>query len=111
MTPEYITIELTDIQLHRLKATNPRPLDLAMARTKVGKPGRFYGNDLRAKPDRAIEFSIPLSKEMVADLESGRKKLRLLMPKKGLPIRLGKDAEQFFDSKAGKRALAKLNKK
>lgn len=95
---EYLDIYLTDFQLHAQKMTNPAPLLRAVEKTiKAGKPsGRAYGKvDMVDKKDFTVEFSIPLDDKTQARVKEAQrlgKQIRIMMPKEGLPILLGKDA-------------------
>lgn len=93
---EYVDVILTDIQLHRQKPTNPKPMAEVFHKASLnGKPGRAYGTDVKANPDGTFTMALPLYGKLKKAAESG-KQLRFHMPKDGLPIYLGQDALEFI---------------
>lgn len=94
---KYYDVILTDVQLHAVEPTNPKPwyrvLDQAF-RTK--KPGRFYAK-LKRNTDGKISFSLPIPPNIQQEMKAAQKAgkiLRILTPKGGIPTLLSKDGEE-----------------
>lgn len=98
---EYHDIVFSDIQFHAVEPTNPSPWHRAINKSlRSGMPGRIYSKNFKMEftreKDGAItaKFSTPIPddlNEKVKEIEKTGKKVRFLLPKKGLPIYLGKD--------------------
>jgi len=81
-------ITITDIQLHSTKATNPKSLYRKIEKSiRNGKPGRAFSNQIKLNQNGTFNFSIPALKEK----EHSKNKIRLLVPKDGIPVFAGKD--------------------
>lgn len=111
---EYYDILLTDIQLHVTKPTNPPSLFRQVLKSfqKGGLPGRAYHSGITPGKDGTFHFTMPLSKDIKERMEFAKrigKKPRLLMPKSGILVYLGRDAIEKIE--ADKKKLAdKLTK-
>ncbi len=103
-------IILTDIQLHTIRHTNPPSILRQIFRSLKNKmsPGRFYGKILRTE-DGKVRFAVPMSKDLQEQFDISRRlgrPIRILMPKDGIPVYLGKDSIEKL--KAEQRKTAKL---
>jgi hypothetical protein len=99
-----LLIILTDITLH----TNPtrKPASFARGLSKSVRsrlPGRTYVNQPPEVVQEGgavnLEMEIPFDDEMRAVIERAKelgKQIRLVMPKDGVPVFLGKDAVEKF---------------
>lgn len=95
---EYVDVILTDIQIHRLKPTNPKPMvDTFQKAARTGKPGRAYSSDLIVNSDGTLSMQIQLHGKSKREYESG-KQVRFFLPKGGLPVYLGQDALEFMEA-------------
>lgn len=59
-----------------------------------GLPGRFYSSDLKIGADSTLRFYVHTSPEIQAEKEKAEgqgKKLRIFIPKVGIPISFGSD--------------------
>lgn len=118
MEPQQETIKpyeliLTDMQLHTIKHTNPSSVLRQIFRSIKNKmsPGRFYGKIQRTE-DGKVRFSVPMSKDLHEQFDIARRlgrPIRILMPKDGIPIYLGKDSIERL--KANQKKMAKLAEK
>lgn len=98
---EYQDIAFTDIGIHAVEPTKPAPWHRAINKSlRSGMPGRIYSKDFKMelirKKDGSItaRFSTPIPddlNEKIKEIEKTGKKVRFLLPKKGLPIYSGKD--------------------
>ena len=114
-----IVLQLTDIQLH----SNARPTQSvggAIRRSiENNKPGRVFSSFETEKSDEsqlALKMKMPFVmndpalKQAIHDYQRQGYRVMLQIPKAGLPIMLGKDAQEFMRSTKGKRIIRKINK-
>ncbi len=99
----YHDIVLTDIQLHVQKFRKPRSWFQAVIKSLQRKSaGRVYFNSGIIKDaDGKYKIFIPLPKTIEREQERARlvgKKLRILIPKDGLPVLAGKDTLEFMNA-------------
>lgn len=107
---EYHDVFLTDIQMHVVKTRKPLPWYRAILKSfRNKKPGRFFTKDFSIiKKDKTFEakISFPLPEEIRKQMEEAQKsgkKIRLWVPKNGIPVYPGKDIIEFLKSRRGKR--------
>lgn len=118
---KYKVIQITDIALH----TKPhRPTSIAKklqdAFTK-NKLGRIYSPVGNVElDDKSREVALPIHDlirrdpalvRWIQEEEQKGYKILIGLPKGGIPVQLGKDAQEFMHSKNGKRVLRRLAKK
>ena len=95
-------ILLTDIQIHATKPRKPTSQYRAILKSlKNKKPGRFYTKNFDGK--KAIFDLPPKIKREMEKAEKSGKKIRLFMPKEGLPIFVGKDLKEKLEAKNRKK--------
>lgn len=101
-TEEFYDVILTDIQFHTQKPAKPRSFLHSILRSiRNNKPGRAYSTDIKLNPDGTMHFSIPLESKLGQEMERAKrlgKQIRILTPKIGVPVYLGKDAEEKLDA-------------
>lgn len=117
-------IQLTDLTFHtsnKRHTTSPsKKVEKSFAKNT---PGRLYGsletqkntNSESSKMEirsNIIEYIMqdPNMLEYIKKEEAKGYKIVIEVPKEGLPIQLGKDAQEFIESKKGKRILRRLDK-
>jgi hypothetical protein len=115
-----IILELTDIQLH----SNARPTQSvggAIRRSiENNKPGRIFspiekkeklGTDQNSiKITMPFVMDDPVLTKAIYDYQQQGYRVMIRVPETGLPVYLGKDAENFMNSTKGKRILRKIKK-
>ena len=114
-----IILELTDIQLHS-NVRHTKSIGGAVRRSiEKKKPGRVFTSlETSNSPhdENALKFKIPLAtndpvlKQTIQDYQQQGFRVLLQVPKAGLPIYLGRDAEEFMKSTKGRRVLRKIEK-
>ena len=112
---EYYDVLLTDVQMHVTEPRKPLSWYRAILKSlRSKKAGRFFTKDFSIiKKDKAFESRarFPISEQVRKQIEEAQKsgkKIRLWVPKKGIPVYLGKDAIEFLKSKRGKRLTNRL---
>lgn len=114
---KYWPIEITDNAFH----TSPKSPTLEVGKkiegaAMTGKPGRIYGHldPLALVNPRAYTLQLlmqnPDFANFVKEKEAEGYKVVLVMPKNGPPTGLGKDAQEFVQSKRWKRITRALVK-
>ena len=110
-----VILQLTDIQLHRNRDETKNPAKRVERAVETNKKGRIYSS----LPDPSGPMHIqtpffnaddPELQKLVKKYNQQGKRVFIAYPKKGLPIKLGKDAQEFVNSKKGKRIIRQLNK-
>jgi len=115
-----IILELTDIQLHSNVLPTESIGNAVQRSIKNKKPGRIFStlNKIRESgtDQNSIVFEVALAvndpklKQVVQDYQQQGYRVLIQKPKAGLPIYLGKDAEEFINSTRGRRILRKIRK-
>lgn len=106
MADKYYDVILTDVQLHTQIPPKPKPLFRSILQSmRNNKPGRTYSSNISFDDSGTFQFSIPLEsktgQEMLRAQKAG-KKIRIFMPKSGLPVYLGKDMIEKLDAEKKK---------
>lgn len=102
ISPKFIDVILTDIQLHVTKPVNPNPPSRAISKAiRNDKPGRYFMNGLTLEKDGS--FSLPLIPNIEIAKLMGRamaegKQFRLFIPKGGLMVYPGKDTMEYIEA-------------
>jgi len=103
---EYHDVLLTDIQMHVVEPRKPLPWYRTILKSfRNKKPGRFFTKDFSMiKKDKTFEarVSFPLPEEIRKQMEEAQKsgkKIRLWMPKNGIPVYPGKDVIEFLKAR------------
>lgn len=108
-----LDVIITDYQLHTTKARNPKSLGRQIAKSfGNNKPGRAYSNNLQLEGKSGV-MSIDLGgMEELQDLarKKGKKYIRFLYPKSGVPVLPGSDTEERIEALKRKK-LTKKGKK
>jgi len=99
---EYFDIYLTDIKLHTTKPNNNESFSRKVEKSmKNGKPQRVH-KKIQNIEENNLKLSIDLPEEAKG------KTIRVFIPDDGLPIKLGKDAEEKIKSMEEKGLLKNL---
>lgn len=115
---QYEIIQLTDITLHSSYKQPTRAIGKSIQRSlDQNKPGRFYGfktNEIIKENKFKFNLSDFLNNDpnflrMVQEKEKQGIKILIKIPKQEIPIKLGKDAEEFINSRNGQRIIRKIN--
>jgi len=114
-----IILELTDIQLHSNARISKSTGDVIDRSIKNNKPGRIFSplKNQTSSTDNKMTFEIPFNMQdpslhkMIADYQKQGYRVMIKKPTSGLPILLGKDAQEFMESKNGKRILRGIAKR
>lgn len=112
---KYKVLQITDIALHT-KPHRPTPIAKRIKDAFAkNKPGRVYSPMSDVQIDASSEGARvyidqllqrdPELVRMIQEEEAKGYKVLIGLPKGGIPIQLGKDAEEFIHSKNGKRLL------
>jgi hypothetical protein len=114
-------LELTDFQLH-MNGKPPKSVGKLIERSIDNKkPGRIFGplNRLSKKSEQdknTMKFQLPIDiddsslKEAVRKYQKQGYRVMIQKPKDSIPVKLGKDVEEFMNSKNGKRIIRGLAK-
>ncbi len=115
---KYKILQITDIALH---SSDRQPTKSIAKKIRQAfsqkKPGRLYGFKIQKPTDEpnSIEAVMDLVQKdpglikMIQEEEKNGYKILLGLPKDGIPIILGKDAEEFINSKNGQRVIRGIN--
>ncbi len=100
---QYHDIILTDITLHAQTFRKPLPWYRMILRSlRAGKPGRVYFNSgISQEKNGKARIKIPLPdalKDEIIRAEQAGKKIRIFVPKSGLPLLAGKDTVEFMNA-------------
>lgn len=105
---EYYDIILTDIRFHIAKKRKPLHWYRAMMKSIHNKRlGRFYVNKAKPNQDGTFGFELSLPEEIQTQISNAQlagKKIRILMPKDGIPIYPGGDTLEYIKAH-GKQGL------
>lgn len=110
---KYKIIQITDVQLHTNKMGITTSVgDKIKKAFELKRPGRIYDSIKKIdNKDDNLKIIIELLKgdlsflKFVQDEEKMGYKILLGLPEDGIPVLLGKDTEEFIDSKKGRRFL------
>jgi len=106
-TEKTVDIVFTDIQLHVVKPRKPIPLWRAIEKSiRSGRLGRAFTNNfsIERNGEFSVNFPTPPELERVTDdAERRGKTVRYMIPKEGIPIRLGNDTIENIISKTERR--------
>jgi hypothetical protein len=99
-----LLIILTDVTLHTNPTRKPTSFARGLAKSvRSGLPGRTYVNQtpnaVQEDAGTTLEMEIPFDDEVRVVIERAKsmgKQIRLVMPKEGVPVFLGKDAVEKF---------------
>ncbi len=94
-----IHIVLTDITFHSTEACNPAPFARGVQKAITnGLPGRaYYNNSIRRLGSDGVQVHLPILaglQEVVEKAYAKGKRVRFFLPKEGIPMLLGKDAQE-----------------
>jgi len=110
-----IILRLTDMQFHMKLDATENPAKRIEHAIDNNKPGRIYTS--LSTPSNPNEIQTPFFnaddpefQKLVKKYRDQGKRVFIMQPKSGLPIKQSKDVEEFINSKKGKRLLRKLNK-
>ncbi len=115
---KYKLIEITDIALHSSFHRQTGNIGKKINRSfRRNKSDRIYNSDLKSKENNSNKnkMTIDLIKmdpnflEYIRNEEKRGYKVVLSIPKKGVPVILGKDTEEFINSTNGKRLIRGIN--
>ena len=116
-----IILEFTDIQLHSNARISKSTGDTINRSIKNGKPGRIFSSlttqTSSTNNKDLVTFQIPFDMKdpslfkMVADYKKQGYRIMIKKPTAGIPIFLGNDANEFMNSKNGKRILRGIAKR
>jgi len=105
---EYHTIFITDLQLHVLKPRKPLPwYRVAMKAIRSELAHRAHTTQFYMSPNESQPSTItfPFPQETIAEMERATaqgKKIRFIIPDKGIPIYPGKDMLEYMAAKRNK---------
>ena len=107
MEDEHYDIQLTDLQCHSTKPTNPDSFLRKVEKSiRNNKPGRAYSSTITQKSDGKFEIAFDLTspggQEIQRAIQMG-KKIRISVPAEGLPINLGPDMIEKLKAEKRKR--------
>jgi len=113
---KYKMIQITDLTLHTNKRSTQNVAKKIGEAMERQEPGRIYSK--LGKQDDAESHAITMTLlrndpefvKMVQKEEAKGYKILIGFPKKGIPMRLGKDVHDFIDSKNGQRLIRGLAK-
>lgn len=112
---EYQDVFLTDIQMHVVEPRKPLPWYRAILKSfRNKKPGRFFSKAFSmTEKDKTFEANVrfPLPEKVRKQMEEAQKsgkKIRLWMPKDGIPIYPGKDVIEFLNSRRRRRLISQV---
>ncbi len=111
----YKVIQITDFSFH---SSNYRPTSIvkALEKSENGEPGRIYSplEKIVGSQNNLVVRLLNLDPEFVKyaqEQEALGFKIVISIPKKGIPMLVGKDAEEFINSIKGQRVLRWIDKK
>jgi len=120
---KYRILEVTDVSIHTSKKKPSDPIKKIREAFNANQPGRVYvpigvmqEKTIKQQKVSVLDFLMkdPKIAEMIYVEEQKGYKILIEIPSDGVPIKLGKEAEEFIDGKNGKRVvrgLAKSNNK
>jgi len=115
---KYKILEITDIALHSSDRQPTKSIGKKIKQAfALKKPGRLYGFKIQKPTDKPGYFESvidlvqkdPELMRVIQEEEKNGYKILLGLPKGGIPIVLGKDAEEFINSKNGQRVIRAIN--
>lgn len=94
-----VDIVLTDITFHSTEACHPTSFARGVQKVITnGRPGRaYYNNSIKKLEDGNFRVELPMLEglqEVVEKAKAKGKRVRFFIPKKGLPMLLGEDAQE-----------------
>lgn len=97
----YHDIIMTDITLHARTFRKPLTWYRTILKSfRSGKPGRaYFNNSIIRDKDGHVRISIPLPQAIQDQISAAKhagKKVRIFVPKDGLPLLAGKDTIEFI---------------
>lgn len=106
---KFVDIVLTDIQLHAVEPSKPKPWYRTIAKScRNGKPGRLFFKqfNLAVAADNTLTVAMLLPqpiRDKMQEAENAGKTVRFILPKGGIPIVLGRDAVEKLRAERRKR--------
>lgn len=85
---DYLNVVITDFKLHARQFRNPNSLGRQYEKAiHGGKARRAYSNNMKVN-NKGLELEIDLDKEKLAEMvrKTGKKYVRILFPKQGIPV-------------------------
>lgn len=98
-TYDEVHIVITDITFHATEACNPQSFARNVQKTlRNGKSGRaYYNKSMQRKENGQFEVTLPLFDGLAEVIEKARvagKRVRIFIPKNGIPMLAGKDVAE-----------------